>query len=317
MTQEQYLKNLQVPAKGFDVILDTDAYNEIDDQFAISYLLAHKNECNIIGFTAAPFLNGRSKSPAEGMEKSYLEIKKLLTIAKETSFLDKVYRGSPQFMQDEKTPVMTEAATFIAETAKKYSPEKPLYVVAIGAITNVASALLLAPEAAENMVILWLGGHVHDFYDTTEFNMVQDIAASRVVMASAAPFVQFPCYGVVSELRASKADLEYWLRGKNALCDYLIDAAIAEADGYAKGKPWTRVIWDVAPVCWLFDSEKRFFGADVQGKLVPCERVMKVKLSGYDGKYEKEPIDKWMNYVYFVNRDNIICDLFNQLVQKF
>lgn len=37
MTTEQYFKNLEVPDHPIDVVLDTDAYNEIDDQFAIAY----------------------------------------------------------------------------------------------------------------------------------------------------------------------------------------------------------------------------------------------------------------------------------------
>ena len=103
----------------------------------------------------------------------------------------------------------------MAERAKNYSPENPLYVVAIGAITNIASALLLAPEIAENIVIVWLGGHGQHFEHTREFNMRGDYAAARVVMRSGAPFVQLPCSGVVSSFTISKPELEYWLKGKN------------------------------------------------------------------------------------------------------
>ncbi len=39
MNKKQFLQNLNTPANKIDVILDTDAYNEIDDQFAIAYLL--------------------------------------------------------------------------------------------------------------------------------------------------------------------------------------------------------------------------------------------------------------------------------------
>ena len=39
MTQTQFLRNLEVPDRRVDVVLDTDAYNEIDDQFAVAYLL--------------------------------------------------------------------------------------------------------------------------------------------------------------------------------------------------------------------------------------------------------------------------------------
>ena len=42
MTNEQRMKNLSVPKGMIDVVLDTDAYNEVDDQFAISYMLKSK-----------------------------------------------------------------------------------------------------------------------------------------------------------------------------------------------------------------------------------------------------------------------------------
>ena len=54
--------------------------------------------------------------------------------------------------------VESEAARFIAELGMRYTPEHPLYVTAIGAITNVASALLLAPELVDRIVVVWLGG---------------------------------------------------------------------------------------------------------------------------------------------------------------
>ena len=74
MTQEQYLKNLMPPTGTVDVLLDTDAFNEIDDQFAISYLLLAKEKLNTVGICAAPFFNSLSDGPADGMEKSYDEI---------------------------------------------------------------------------------------------------------------------------------------------------------------------------------------------------------------------------------------------------
>lgn len=37
LTIEQRLKNLECPKHAVDMVLDTDAYNEIDDQFAIVF----------------------------------------------------------------------------------------------------------------------------------------------------------------------------------------------------------------------------------------------------------------------------------------
>ena len=77
MTYEQRIKNLSVPTHKIDVVLDTDAYNEIDDQFAIAYMLKNPEKLNVKAIYAAPFLNARSTSAGEGMEKSYKEIFKL------------------------------------------------------------------------------------------------------------------------------------------------------------------------------------------------------------------------------------------------
>ena len=134
------------------------------------------------------------------MEKSYNEIIKLLDILNSKK---EVYKGSRTYLKDEKTPVISPAAEDLAKRAEKYSPENPLYVVSIGAITNVASAIILNPEICKNIVVVWLGGHARHYHDTYEFNMYQDIAAARVVMGSNSPFIQLPCQGVVSEFSIS------------------------------------------------------------------------------------------------------------------
>jgi len=132
----------------------------------------------------------------------------------------------------------------------EYTTENPLYVVAIGAITNVASAILMNPDIVDRIVIVWLGGHAKEWPNSKEFNLFQDVAAGRIVFGCGAPLVQLPCMGVVSSFYVSEAELLYWLKGKNALCDYLVQHTI-DAVYYAKGKPWTRVLWDVTAIAWL------------------------------------------------------------------
>jgi len=304
MTQEQYLKNLMPPAGAVDVLLDTDAFNEIDDQFAISFLLLAKEKLNTVGICAAPFFNSLSDGPADGMEKSYDEILKLLTLLKREDLKERVYRGSTQYLHDEKTPVPSDAARFIAETAKKYSPEHPLYVVAIGAITNVASAILTDPAAMENTVVVWLGGHAVqcDWREgpASEFNMRQDIAGARVLMQSKTPVVILPCEGVVSSFTLSGAECETWLKGTNPLGDYLASNAIEAAERYAKGKPWTRVIWDVTAVAWLLTAhETRWMQS----------RQISAMLPEYDMSYSFPTDAKRITYVTHIHRDNLMNDL--------
>ena len=64
MTKEQFFKNLLPPDGNADMVLDTDAYNEVDDQFAIAYML-RSPELNPVAIYAAPFYNSRSSGPEE------------------------------------------------------------------------------------------------------------------------------------------------------------------------------------------------------------------------------------------------------------
>lgn len=304
MKQEQYFKNLTVPEGKIDVVLDTDAYNEIDDQFAIAYMLRCTEKFNIKGICAAPFFNSNSSSPEDGMEKSYNEILKLLTLAEREDLRHIVYKGSGKYLENETSPVPSPAADTIAQLAKQYSPENPLYIVAIGAITNVASAILKNPKMCENCVLIWLGGHgLHIPNGALEFNMRQDIAGARVVFGSEIPLVQLPCKGVVDRFATSKYELEYWLKGKNALCDYLCENTVKEADSYAIGKPWTRVIWDVTAVAWLLNENNRF----MLDTLIPSP------IPEYDKHYATDSGRHFIRYVYWINRDTLFEDLFSKL----
>ena len=302
ITTEQRIKNLAVPHGPVDVVLDTDAFNEIDDQFAICYLLKNKEKLRTKAIYAAPFWNGRSESPEDGMEKSYDEILKLLSIMGESV---PVYKGSKTYLPDEETPVISDSARNLAERAKAYSPENPLYIIAIGAITNVASAILLDPAVAENTVVVWLGGHALHMSHTKEFNMYQDVAAARVIVKSGVPFVQLPCAGVVSTFTVSKPELLYWLKDKNPLADYLAQNAIDTADSYAEGKPWTRCIWDVTAVAWLLNDHDRFM----------LSRLIHTPVPTYDNRYVDNPDGHLMQYIYFIHRDSLMEDLFRKLTE--
>ncbi len=302
MTNEQRVKNLEVPRGTVDVVLDTDAYNEIDDQFAIAYLFGCKEKLNLRAIYAAPFINKRVATYGEGMEKSYEEILKLLSLAGEDY---PVYRGSTDYLPDEGTPTPSDAARHLAHLADEYSPERPLYVVAIGAITNVASAILLNPRMVENTVVVWLGGHARHWENALEFNLREDIAAARVVMGSGVPLVQLPCKGVVSAFSVSGPELSHWFVGKGELADYLARNAIAEAESYAAGRAWTRVIWDVTAVAWLMD----------ENELLMRSRLLPTLLPSYEGQYEPKENAPLMRYVYDIRRDALLNDMIARIVK--
>ncbi len=299
------MKKLLVPKGKIDVVLDTDTYNEIDDQFAVAYALRSDDKLCIKAIYAAPFFNSNSTSPADGMEKSYEEIIKLLTITKRENLINCVYKGADRYLPDENTPVISQAARDLVSRAMSYTPERPLYVVAIGAITNIASALLIAPEITDKIVVVWLGGHSHEWHDTREFNMTQDIAAARVIFGCDVSLVQIPCCGVASGFYTTKYELEHWLCGKNELCDYLASATIKAAESYASGKPWSRVIWDVVAVAWLLNDDDRFL----------LHRICDAPIPEYDNKYSFYKKGKPMTYVYGINRDSLMEDMMGKLLK--
>ena len=288
--------------KRLPVVIDTDAYNEIDDQFAIAYLMRSEDQLETLAIYAAPFYNNRASSPADGMEKSYQEILRLMKLMGNDTV--PVLRGSENYLPDEQTPVISDAAKDLARRAMDYTPENPLIVLAIGCFTNVASALLLNAAIADRIKVIMLGGHAQHWGGScADFNMRQDIAAARVIFRMVDQLVQLPCFGVISHLTMGKAEMEWWLRGKNALCDYLIDAAIEEAESYAAGQPWTRVIWDVSAVAWLLNGPTRMLDGRKQPRPMP----------GYDQKYDDSVKGKNFIYVYGCHRDAIFADMFRKL----
>ncbi len=303
MNDIEMMKKLERPQGMVRMVLDTDAYNEIDDQYAIAYALRAPERISLEAIYAAPFFNDKSIGPEDGMEKSYDEILKLLRLAGREDMIPRVYKGSRGYLETEHKPVHSPAADDLVARARKCSLDDPLYVVAIGAITNVASALLTAPDIAERIVVVWLGGHALGWPDTREFNMFQDVAAARVVFASGAPLVQLPCAGVVDHCAVTKPELEYWLVGKNPLATYLAENTIAEAESYAKGRPWSRVIWDITSIGWILDGA----GTMMQ------DRLERRPIPEYDDHYGFDPRRPFMKYVWNISRDALFEDMFARL----
>ena len=280
------------------MILDTDTYNEIDDQFALSLAMLAPDRIDLCAVTAAPFHNDRSESFADGMERSYREIGICAGLVAEShgAKIPPYYRGSTERMPDEHTPVASEAAEKIAELVGGY--DGITYVTAIGAITNVASALLLHPEIREKTAVIWLGGNAK-WFNGAEFNMLGDKNASNAVLSSGVPLLLFPCGGVVSHLSLNIHELEYFLRCRSPLGDYLCDnVAACEPKGAVT---WSRVIWDISTVCGVIDPS--CFSAS------PCASM---RVLG-DNSYAFDPAGQPFEHVDHVNRDRIFSILFSRL----
>lgn len=285
-------------AKIKNVIFDTDCYNEIDDQFALAYLMLSKDKVNLLSVNAAPFLNSRSVSAADGMEKSYNEIFNIMKLVDPDAKIP-AYRGSKRFMTSCDDIVESEAVENIINTVM--NTEETVYIVAVGAITNVASAIVKCPEIVNRAVVIWLGGHALHWQDTKEFNLRQDIPGAQVLFDSKIPLIQIPCNGVCTEFSTTIPELEYYLAGKNELCDYLVNIV----KGYTKNPyGWSKIVWDVTAAAVLTKPEA------LDMVTIPAPYVTS------DCRYAFDTARHHYVYVRRIRRDPIYADLFSKLANK-
>jgi len=286
---------LEPPSGPMRLVLDTDTYNEIDDQFAVVHALLSGDQMTVEAIYAAPFHNPRCTGPADGMEKSYEEILRLLDrLGRSPEGL--AYRGSRAWLPDAKTPVESDAAADLV--ARALAGPAPLYVLAIGAITHVASALLLQPEIAEHVVIVWLGGQPRYWPSAEEFNLRQDLYASRLMFDCGVPLVHIPCTTVASHLLTTVAEIERYVEGRGPIGDYLARIFKEYSTDHFG---WSKVIWDIACVGWCLNPEW------VPTRVVPSP-VLTDELT-----WEVDPSRHPIREATYVHRDPIFRDLFQKL----
>ncbi|PLS09664.1 nucleoside hydrolase [Neobacillus cucumis] len=294
---DKLVKRLQKPNKKIRMVLDTDTFNEIDDQFAIVYALQSKDKLDVEAIYAAPFDNELSTGPEDGMEKSYDEILRILDRLNISS-KNFVFKGSRAFLTDVNQPYRTEAALDLVERAMKSDKDDPLYVVSIGAITNIASALLIEPSIIEKIVVVWLGGHAFHWPDTKEFNLRQDILSSKVIFDSGVPLVQIPCMGVASHLLTTLPEMEQYVSGHGKIGDFLVDRfKNCHNDHFG----YSRVIWDISTIAYLVLDDA------VTTELVHSPILTDQYTWSFDSSRH------FMRYASFINRDAVFKDLFMKL----
>lgn len=283
--------------KRIKMILDTDTYNEIDDQFAIFYALGSPDRIELLGITAELFHNARSKDAADGMEKSYQEICKILNYA-EIEHRDFVFRGCTEPLVSMEEYRESEAVDFIIRSAMKCTKEEPLYIAGIGAGTNIASALIKEPEIMERIVVVWLGGNTYDWPDNREFNLSQDVLAGRVIFDCGVPLIQVPASGVTGFLLTSVPELQACLGGVNEIGDYLVENVMAyESDHFA----WSKAIWDVGVIGLLVNPNW------APRKICPSPIIADGDRYAFDGRRHL------IRYVYGMDRDAIFKDMFYKI----
>ena len=330
------------PKKGgiLQVVIDSDTKNEVDDQFAISYALLSPDRLNVQAVYAAPFSSTffverlRSEDEAlpmtsdvgEGMRQSLEESRKLHRLLG-IDPAGRTFAGSDRYMTEKGVPVESEAAHDLVRRAM--SSDETIYVLAIGEITNIASAILMEPEIIKKIVIVWLAGQPTDWPTALEFNLGQDVIASQTVLDSGVPLVLVPCMSVASNLTTTGPELEHYIKGKSAIGTFLADTVISQLnqkvgniwlnlihmtynkglDDYGDDTPCTdtmlapsRIIWDISTVAYVVNHNW------CPSTIVPTP-VLNDDITWAPTDASRHP----MRVVNFCYRDAIFGDMFAKL----
>lgn len=295
--KEFYRYVLNYKKDKINLILDTDTYNECDDQFALSYLIKSKGLFNIEAITVAPYSHTkRDLTVRDGQELSYNEILKICNwLNFDTN--NKVFKGSMDYIQngyDEKN----DAVNKIIEIALK---NNKTYILGIGAITNIALAIKKEQKIVNKIEIVWLGGNELGYEDNLEYNFRQDVEAVKIVFESKVKLTILPCKKIVSELRIDINTLKKYLENKSELCNYLIERFYN--DGY-HGVQESRVIWDISVIAYMIN--KKWF----ETEQISCPNIRK------DTSYEVTDNRHNITFVTKLDRNKIYEDLFNKLGEQ-
>ncbi|WP_299957538.1 nucleoside hydrolase [uncultured Roseobacter sp.] len=294
---------LSLPRGGpVRLLIDTDAANEIDDQFAIAWALLSPDHMTVEAVTAVPFsfahhqpellaaeraleegsardehlvggfqgwldrLHGQGRraadltfvGPAEGMDLSHAEI---CTIYEKLGMPaeGKVFKGAQRYMQHPEDVVDSDAVDTIIRLAK--TGDAPLYIAAMGCVTNIASALLKAPEIRERIVVIWTSAYPSSapHCNRPSLNLVQDVHASRILFDSGVPHVYLPGYHVGAQLKISRPEMAQFIKERGAIGDYLYHLythnPLHDMFAISDRERRTWVIWDIINIAWLINPD--------------------------------------------------------------
>lgn len=238
------------------VVITTDTYNEADDQYAIAHALMSP-KLDVVGIVATHFYEAcymkesphYGTDPEQTMEKSYQEALRVVDkmgLASQCTIL----RGSQYPLENEQSYRNSEGARFIIKEA--HTSGAPLYIINLGAITDLASAWLLDPSISEGIeAALWLGGGSFP-QGGPEFNLVNDIAAANVVMDSNINLHLLPLNST-APIKISFAELFRRVYPHGEIGRYLCDQTIefSKKCPHPMGESW--ILWDMAAVALLLD----------------------------------------------------------------
>jgi inosine-uridine nucleoside N-ribohydrolase len=354
LSPAQRERMLEPPTGPVRLLIDTDAANEIDDQFAIAWALLSPEAFELEGTLIEPYSFAHHREPllaafdelqqggtgddgpaveaivgsyrrwaqnlvaagtdprdvpfvlpAEGMELSYHEARKVYELLGHDPE-GKVFRGSAGYLPAPAEPLPSESAEVLIERAMA-DDDRPLYVAAIGAVTNIASAILIEPRIIERIVVVWTSSYPSwsPLSSRPSLNLVQDLPASRLLFDSGVPLVYLPGFYIGEQLSISLPEMERWVQGRGRIGDYLYHLythnPIHAQRGITDREQRTWVIWDLICFAWLMRPTW------VPSRLAPSPVL------DDDLLWQHPPGRHLMREAVGIDRDEVFCDFYRKL----
>jgi inosine-uridine nucleoside N-ribohydrolase len=167
------------------VVLSTDVGNEIDDQWAIVYLLLQP-KFEVLGVMSAhaPTITAPAGKTSYRILVDVVENR--MGMRRHPSLIE----GGSEPLETAVTGRRSPAVDFLIKTSRKFSKEKRLTVLMIGAATDIASAILLDPSIVDRIRIVQMG--FTNEQGGEEFNIANDVHAAQAILSSNVPLVIGP-----------------------------------------------------------------------------------------------------------------------------
>lgn len=221
------------------VLVDADTANEVDDLFALSIILMDET-VEVTALNAAQWQTSHWTTP-QSMEDSHRLNQMLVGIMGVEVPLN---RGGAARMYDWGDRARHSAAAYeIIEQANAQQEGEKLNVIALGALTNVASAVFIDPSIADKIKLYWLGT-TYDFdkgiLRKDDFNCAMDQYALSHLLFSTVEMHIIP----VSV--ASKMTFDYAESRSKMENHFLGDFLLKIWDDHIDGGRIQRTIWDLS-----------------------------------------------------------------------
>jgi purine nucleosidase len=234
------------------VILSTDVGNEIDDQWAIVYLLTNPR------FDVRGIISAHAPSLVPPAARtSYLILRNVVEKQMGLAIHPPLLEGSSLPLGSQTEPQPNASVDFLIETSREFNAQNRLTVLTIGAVTDAASAILKDPSIVNRIRIIDMGFKSWQ-EGGDEFNILNDVKAMQVLLRSDVPLTVGAadvCRATLSltpdqarEMVANRGPIGAWLWQEYQDWYYRHVKPLRKNDF---SKSW--VIWDIITLAYALD----------------------------------------------------------------